>query len=1310
MNLFHAHQPLGDNRPMPRTLPPEFDDLQTRDRHRLRSAWRRAKNDAQAQNVVAEASRSAATTQQRRDAVPRITLNDALPVSQAADDIAAALAESQVLVVTGDTGSGKTTQLPKILLQAGFGARGLIGHTQPRRLAARSVAQRIADEVGRPLGDLVGFQTRFDKQLGEATQVKLMTDGILLAETTRDRYLSAYEAIIVDEAHERSLNIDFLLGYLKRLLPQRPDLKLIITSATIDPQRFADFFDDAPMLHAEGRSYPVEQRYVPLDDDDLPAAIFNAAHGLWREAAGDILVFLPGERDIRDTESHLRKALSRTKFSAAEILPLYARLTRSAQDAIFKPSRGRRIVLATNVAETSLTVPGIRYVIDSGLARVSRYSTTAKIQRLPIEPVSQAACAQRAGRCGREAPGICVRLFDADDFEARPAFTDPEIRRTNLASVLLTMADLRLGDIADFPFIDAPEHRAVRDGVRLLQQLGAMRDDDRITKLGRQLARLPLDPRIGRMLLAGNDQTTPALRIICAGLSIQDPRERPSGQREAADTAQADFADSGSDFIAMLKLWDAWQAQKRAGGGSALRKWARKHFLNFMRLREWEDLVRQLRQLAPSTQRPPKRLTDTPPDAVHQAILFGLLDHIGLHDERGDYLGARGRRFRIFPGSGIAKKPPRWIVAAELIETSRLFAHRAAAVQPEWIEAAAGSLLSREHYNPAWHKRRGQVLASERVKLFGLPLADDRKVDFGRIDAEAARTLFIEQGLVPGEVVDARGKLPEFLAANQQVIADIAAREARFRRRDLLVDAHTQARAYDAVLPADVFDRKSLQRWLQANDDTPLRFDEDMLLRHAGLSLPEDAFPETLLLGQTPLALHYHFEPGHEADGVTLAVPLPMLNQLDAASGQWLVPGLREELVREHIKALPKALRRNFVPAPDFAQAAVERLGDKSGRFAVALRDALEAIGGVQLPPDCWADFAPSPHLQMRYAVIDDGKQIAAGRDLAALQAQFGKQARQAVAAVPDSQWAQTDLRDWPERDLPASVTIKHQDVQVEAVPCLIDRGTHVDLQLVEDPARALRSHRDGVMRLLMLQAKQPLRFLKRELDDFNKLAALPLPDPPEAAAADDDVTRWIAASEQPALLAELAWCVAQDQLGATALQARSADDFAALSQQFGRALAQHGPATWKHMRSALKLAVDMRKRLGRSIPPPWMPAITELRSQLDTLLHTGGFANAPAPKHLTRYLQAMVARLDGLKANAVAKDTATAKLVAPHWQRYVDRLGKAGQHDKLDALRGYRWMVEEYRVQCFAQTLGTAQKVSPKRLDAAWDALRRSG
>ena len=1288
---------------------PDFTHVQTRDHHRLHARWSTARSDSERQAVREQAARSAQRTQARAQQVPAVTLAPDLPVSRHAADIARALADSQVIVVTGDTGSGKTTQLPKILLQAGLGARGLIGHTQPRRLAARSVANRIASELNVPLGGLVGFQTRFDTRVSDATQVKLMTDGILLAETARDRDLNAYEAIIIDEAHERSLNIDFLLGYLKRILPRRPDLKLVITSATIDPARFAAFFDDAPMIHAEGRSFPVELRYQPPEDDDLPEAIFRAVHGLWREAAGDVLVFLPGERDIRDAERHLRKALERTRFSTAEILPLYSRLTRKAQDAIFTPSRGRRIVLATNVAETSLTVPGIRYVVDTGLARISRYSTTAKVQRLPIEPVSQASCKQRAGRCGRVAEGVCVRLFDAEDFEARPAFTDPEIRRTNLASVLLTMADLRLGAIEDFPFIDPPERRYIRDGVRLLQQIQAMDDRQRITRLGRQLARLPLDPRIGRMLLAGDKQTLPALRVLCAGLSIQDPRERPADKRETADKAQADFAHGSSDFVALLRLWDAWQMQKKAGSGGELRKWARRHFINTMRMRmrEWDDLVRQLRRLHEPDSRSSGRLADTAPDALHRALLTGLLDHIGLHDERGDYSGARGRAFRIFPGSGV-KKPPRWIMAAELIDTSRLFAHTVAAVEPEWIEQAGAHLVVREQYDPHWHKRRGQVLARERVKLFGLPLADGRKVDFARIDPAAAREIFIREGLVEAAVVDRRGKRPAFLAHNAALVEAITAEEARFRRRDLLADPVTLARAYDDALPPQVCDRKSLEAWLREHDDAPLRLDEDTLRRHSGLELPEDAFPEQLMLGQVPMALDYHFEPGHPADGLTLRIPLPNLNQVDSARGQWLVPGLLEELIREHIKALPKRLRRHFVPAPDFAQAAAQRLEFARGRLQPALRDALEAIAGVTLPHDVWAGFSPSPHLQLRYAVMDGDRELAAGRDLEALRAQLGQQARQAVAAVPDHDWNRSGLKAWTVGTLPEAVELDHGGVQLQVRPRLVDAGTHADLQLIEDADRARRSHRDGVFRLLVLGASEPLRFLRRELPLVAKLTARKLPPAPDVAAADPDMLAWVTRGEMPSLLAELAWCVAREVMDAPPLDAQAFD---ALLARFRRALPERGPAIWQAMHDTLLLAADLDKRLGRNIPPPWMPAVQAMRSQLDALVHVGGFANAPDPAHLPRYLKALAARLDGLQQHDVARDTATAQQVAPHWQRYADRVRKAGgRGEALDALRDYRWMVEEFRVQCFAQTLGTAQKVSAKRLDKAWDALRRSG
>ncbi|MDN5782598.1 MAG: ATP-dependent RNA helicase HrpA, partial [Luteimonas sp.] len=675
-------------------------------RHRLHNRLRSVRDAAARDKAMAAIAASQARTQARLDARGEITLTPGLPVTERADEIGAAIRDHQVVVICGETGSGKTTQLPRILMQAGLGARGQIGHTQPRRLAARSVAQRIADEMGVSLGSLVGYRTRFDEKRSEDTQVQLMTDGILLAETARDRFLNRYEAIIIDEAHERTLNIDFLLGYIKRLLPQRPDLKLVVTSATIDPERFSRFFDDAPIVNVEGRGYPVTLHYRPPGEGvDLAEAIEAGVHELWREGSGDILVFLPGERDIRDTERHLSRALQGSKFANAEIVPLYARLTRSAQNRVFAPGNGRRIVLATNVAETSLTVPGIRYVIDSGLARISRYATTARVQRLPIEAVSQASCNQRSGRCGRVAPGLCIRLFEEDDYNNRPEFTDPEIQRTNLASVLLTMADLRLGDVEDFPFIDAPQHRYIRDGRNLLTQLQAFHGS-RITALGRRLARLPLDPRIARMVLAGDDHgLLPAVRVIAAGLTIQDPRERPAVVREAADKAHAPFADARSDFLALLRLWDAFAEVKRTNTGNQLRKWCRAHYLNFMRMREWEDLVRQLRRIGQqinlSSTVVKTKLADCDYATLHKALLPGLLDQFGRLDERprtdkGSYIGARNRHFRIFPGSGVAKKTPRWLVAGEFVETSRLYAHTVAIIEPEWLEQAAAHLLTRE--------------------------------------------------------------------------------------------------------------------------------------------------------------------------------------------------------------------------------------------------------------------------------------------------------------------------------------------------------------------------------------------------------------------------------------------------------------------------------------------------------------------------------------------------------------------------------------------------------------------------------------
>ncbi|MDA3920022.1 MAG: ATP-dependent RNA helicase HrpA [Salinisphaera sp.] len=1290
----------------------QLAQVQTRERHRLTVQLNKARSADARASAAASIHKSATQTAQRQQSRPDIQLAEGLPVTGRAEEIRAALDKHQAIIVCGETGSGKTTQLPKILMQAGFGARGLIGHTQPRRLAARSVGQRIADETGTNFGDLIGFQTRFENKLSDATQVKLMTDGILLAETARDRFLNKYEAIVIDEAHERTLNVDFLLGYLKQLLPRRPDLKVVVTSATIDPERFATFFSDAPIVNVEGRGYPVAVRYRPPEENaSQPDAVETAIRELWREGPGDILVFLPGERDIRDAEQHLSKALAGEKYNA-EVVPLYARLTRAAQNRIFSASNGRRVVLSTNVAETSLTVPGIRYVVDTGLARISRYSTASKVQRLPIEPVSQASCNQRAGRCGRVAPGICVRLFDEADFLNRPEFTDPEIRRTNLANVLLTMADLRLGAIEDFPFIDPPERRYINDGRNLLTQLEALADG-KITKLGRQLARLPLDPRIGRMLIAGDRFAVPAaLRVIAAGLTIQDPRERPAAMRQAADEAQKPFADPRSDFISLLKLWDQYSQARRERSNSQLRRWCTEHFVNFMRMREWEDLARQLRRIGHdiglANEAAKGHLAEADFINIHQALLPGLLDHIGQLDDKSgripDYLGARGRKFRIFPGSGLSKKKPQWIVGGELIETSQLFAHTVASVDPKWIEAAAAHLIVREHYDPHWEKRRGQVAARERVKLFGLTLADGRKVDFGRLEPVLAREIFIRDGLVAFAVTSARGRLPDFLAFNQAVVEEIEAREARFRRRDLLVDEATQVAFYDERLPASVRDRKTLEQWLKRHDDAQLHFEEEALLRSAGVELAENAYPESMRLGDLPVALDYAFEPGTPADGVTARIPLAAINQMSAERAQWLVPGLLEEKYREYLRALPKKLRKSVVPVPEFARAAAERADFGIGDPEAALRQAIKAMTGLTIPPDAWEDFAPSAHLQMRFEVVDDdGEIVASGRDLDALRGELGARAREAVSHAAGQNLSIRELVEWPDRDLSQPVALTHAGVRLEALPTLVDRGTHVDLELLDDPAAAAAAHRQGVIRLLRLAAAKPCRLVKRDLPGLKQQALAPLDNPPDTAAVPSELVQAIQRDNETPLVADLLNALIGSRISTLPYQPA---DFLVLADAVRSHMMADAVVLWKDIRPALETAANVRKRLAKNIGLDWMAAVEDIRDQLAHLLYMGFIsASMNAANHardLARYLAAIEQRLDKLARDGAAQDKSRMRQIAPYWQAYKQRAEKATRRSEWsDEITRLRWMVEEYRVQVFAQTLGTSIKVSAKRLDA---------
>ncbi len=1014
-----------------------LDHAMIGDRNRLRRQLlelRKKPDEGKLAQWVEKLQASCARVTARRDSVPTIRYDDNLPIAAKRDEIKKLLSEHQVLIIAGETGSGKTTQLPKICLELGRGQHGQIAHTQPRRIAARSVAARVAEELATPLGGLVGYQVRFEDQSDSNTLVKLMTDGILLAETQHDRFLERYDTIIVDEAHERSLNIDFLLGFLKTLLPRRPDLKVIITSATIDLERFSEHFDKAPIIEVSGRTYPVDTWYRPLTseqdeegnsvEEDLSVdqaiiatldeiAHFERSNG---KSPGDVLVFLPGEREIRDAADMLRKA----QLKHTEILPLYARLSPAEQQRIFQSHPGRRVVLATNVAETSLTVPGIRYVIDSGTARISRYSYRAKVQRLPIEAVSQASANQRKGRCGRVEPGICVRLYSEEDFNARPAFTDPEILRTNLAAVILQMLHLRLGAIDAFPFIEPPDGKAITDGFNLLQELSAVTRDNQLTPMGRQLARLPVDPRLGRMLLEAAQQgSLQEVLIVASALSVQDPRERPPERQQAADQAHAQWKDADSDFAALVNLWRGFEEQRLALTASPLRNWCRKNFLNYLRLREWRDAHRQLglicRDLQLTVNKDP---ADHP--RMHKAILSGLLSQIGQKTEEGDYLGARQRRFWIHPSSGIGRKRPQWLMAAELMETTKLYARMVAKIEPDWIEPLARHLVKTNHFEPHWEKKRGQVVAFEQVTLYGLIIIGRRPVHFGPVDPVASRELFIREGLVRGEI-QSRARC---LSANRELLEQLDALEAKARRRDILADEETLYAYYDARVPAQIHQTATFDSWYKVTSQKDphllIMRAEDVLAREAS-EVTAAQYPDTLRLGDLTLALSYHFEPNHARDGVTLTVPAPLLPSLPGERLEWLVPGLIEAKCIALVRNLPKALRKNFVPVPDFVKAALQRMTFAEGSLPQALGRELLRMTGARVSDEAWAESEQQveSHLRMNLEVLDGaGKFLGEGRDLAELTARFA-QASQAALAVPRrqktrSRWRPKSSPPWP--------------------------------------------------------------------------------------------------------------------------------------------------------------------------------------------------------------------------------------------------------------------------------------------------------
>jgi ATP-dependent helicase HrpA len=1233
----------------------------------------------------------------------RITYPEQLPVSQRRDDIAAAIREHQVVIVAGETGSGKTTQLPKICLELGRAAAGrVIGHTQPRRIAARTVAERIAAELDTGLGDLVGYKIRFTDRSSHDTLVKVMTDGILLAEIQRDRTLRRYDTLIIDEAHERSLNVDFILGYLKQLLPRRPDLKVVITSATIDPDRFSRHFDGAPVIEVSGRTFPVEVRYRELLEDQNQG-IVDGVRELVREGPGDILVFLSGEREIRDAADALAALKPVRPSDAFDVLPLYSRLSGAEQHRVFAPHPGRRVVLATNVAETSLTVPGIRYVIDTGLARISRYSSRTKVQRLPIEPISKASANQRTGRCGRVADGICIRLYAEEDFHARPEYTDPEILRTNLASVILQMTALGLGDIARFPFVEPPDTRAVQAGLQLLAEIGALTPREvrrsagrdrpgvghvgRLTAIGRQLAQLPIDPRLGRMLIEAD--SLGCLReviIITAALSIQDPRERPTDEQEAADRMHGRFSDPDSDFATVLNLWRHLQEQQTALSSSAFRRLCRREYLNYLRIREWQDLNTQLRQVARQIG---LKLTTQPAasEPIHRALLAGLLSHIGMRDsERRDYLGARGTRFHIFPGSGLFKKQPEFVMAAELVETARLWARMNARIEPDWAEAAGAHLVKRSYSEPRWSTSRGAVLATERVTLYGVPIITDRTVNYGRIDRETARELFIRHALVHGEWQTHH----RFFAENQALLAEAEQLEQRFRRRGIVADDETLFDFYDERVPDGVVSTAHFDAWWKREQHLRpdlLTFSLDMLVDEAAADVPAEEFPDVWRHGDAELPLSYEFDPGSASDGVTVELPVTALTQLDPDDFSWPVPGQREELVVALIRSLPKHLRVCFVPAPDYARAFLASVTPGEEPLLDALeRYLLRTTGQVVTGAD-W-DLGKVPeHLRMSFRVHDQrGEVLGEGRDLGALKRGLGGPAGAAISRAAAS-LERTGLTDWDFGELPRDFVSTRAGHTVRGFPALVDEGDSVALRVLGTKEEQEARTALGVRRLLMLTTRSPAAAIVTGLTNADKLTLGLNPYGSVAALLDDCY-----ACAVDSLLTEaggLPW----DRAGFDALRARVAEA--------GR---ERTDEVVMLVRRALAAAQDVDRRLSGRAELAMLSALTDMRGQQARLVYAGFVAEAGvlALRRYPRYFAAMTVRLDRL-AEDPRRDAALYAEISGVQSAYLNHVaslppGSVPRRTLVDV----RWMIEELRVSLWAQHLGTAQQVSVRRVQRA--------
>jgi ATP-dependent helicase HrpA len=1279
------------------------------DRHRLQQRLRRLQRQVakqggdggrQGEALAAAIAASAQRRQQRHAALPAVHYPAQLPVSERHQDIAAAIQAHQVIIVAGETGSGKTTQLPKICLELGRGVDGFIGHTQPRRIAARTVASRIAEELDSSVGEVVGYKVRFSDQTHADSYIKLMTDGILLAELQSDRFLNQYDTLIIDEAHERSLNIDFLLGYLKQLLPKRPDLKLIITSATIDTERFSRHFNDAPVIEVSGRVYPVEilyRHYAAEDEeldydpnDEIVAAVDEVTT---LDPRGDVLIFLSGEREIREAMDALRKH----HMATTELLPLYSRLSAKEQGRVFQPLAKRKIILATNVAETSLTVPGIRFVIDTGLARISRYSYRSKVQRLPIEKISQSSANQRAGRCGRVSDGVCIRLYSEDDFLARSEFTQPEIQRTNLASVILQMTQLGLGDPADFPFIDKPHERFINDGYSVLNELGAINPHRGLTALGRQLARLPLDPKIGRMIMAANDNNClHEILIIASALSIQDPRERPHDKQQQADEKHTAFRDEESDFVALLNLWRHYQEQRKHLTQNKLRQYCRQQFLSYMRMREWWETYSQLNSMIKGMGMKPNT-TAAGYEAIHQSLLTGLLANIGTKIEveekrQGEqkgrrkslhYQGVRNSQFQLYPGSGLKKKAPKWVMSAELVETTRLYARQNARIEPQWVIAAAEHLVKRSYSEPHWSPRQGKVFAYETVTLYGLVLSSGRRVNYAPIDGELSRQLFIREALVAGHY----HTRAEFFRHNRRLIDEALSIESKTRRTDVLVDEESLYRFFDAILPAHIVGHASLEKWrkqAEAVNPDVLKLSAQDVFAYTGNGLNDD-YPSSLNVRGMTLPLRYCFNPGGDDDGVTAIIPLGALNQVTADDFDWLVPGFLADKITALLKALPKAVRKQLVPIPEYSRHLLSQLRQQDTGLIAAIEEVLAKEKNIHLTPGDWQSEVLPTHLHMRFQIVDHNEKVlACGRDLAQLQTQFQQQSADEMQHVQgDQQWPSEGITQWDFGDLPESIPVVRGDRQYRAYPALVDKQQSVGIELFASAAEAQQAHEQGLLRLTALQRSKDVAYLRRQ---FPLL---------------DTMTLHYARLQQATK--ESLDDFKSDLLQLVLTQCFFSKGFSIHSQQAymhcltqARPLMQVATAVGELVADILKHYSPINTRLEtlqRAIPPE---ITQDILTQLNNLLFPGFVRKTPYIwlLELPRFLRAIEARLEKLATNPAA-DLSKFQRLQPLLQEYA----LFSSQQDLDAVQKLRWMLEEFRVSLFAQTLKTSIPVSEKRI-----------